>query len=64
MVLLSGQQDRSGKAAAREWLKSHPKEMKMIEEQIKAAIKGKDHEEDAAEEVVTKETEETYEDAQ
>ena len=53
-----------GKAAAREWLKSHPEEMKMIEEQIKAAIKGKDHEEDAAEEVVTKETEETYEDAQ
>ena len=39
-----------GKAAAREWLKSHPEEMKMIEEQIKAAIKGKDHEEDAAEE--------------
>ena len=30
----------------------------------KTAIKGKDHEEDAAEEVVTKETEETYEDAQ
>ena len=53
-----------GKAAAREWLKSHPEEMKMIEEQIKAAIKGKDHEEDSAEEVVTKETEETYEDAQ
>ena len=53
-----------GKAAAREWLKSHPEEMKMIEEQIKAAIKGKDHEEDATEEVVTKETEETYEDAQ
>ena len=50
--------------AAREWLKSHPEEMKMIEEQIKAAIKGKDHEEDSAEEVVTKETEETYEDAQ
>ena len=53
-----------GKAAAREWLKFHPEEMKMIEEQIKAAIKGKDHEEDSAEEVVTKETEETYEDAQ
>ena len=35
-----------------------------IEEKIKAAIKGKDHEEDAAEEVVTKETKETYEDAQ
>ena len=42
----------------------HPEKMKMIEEQIKAAIKGKDHEEDSAEEVVTKETEETYEDAQ
>lgn len=53
-----------GKAAAREWLRNHPEEMKQIEEQIKAKIHGKEHDDATEEVVVSKDTEESYEDAQ
>lgn len=53
-----------GKAAAREWLKEHPEEMKLIEDQIRAKISGENekHKNDPVTETSSV-TEEVYEDA-
>ncbi len=51
-----------GKAAARDWLKAHPEEMKLIEEQIKANILAKSGGTSTAKEETKDDEEEVFED--
>jgi recombination protein RecA len=60
-----GQKIGQGKQAARDWLKQHPEEMKLIEDQIREKLsESRDTKKDEPSEEVTREEEESFEDVE
>jgi recombination protein RecA len=60
-----GQKIGQGKQAARDWLKQHPEEMKLIEDQIREKLsESRDTKKDEPAEEVTREEEESFEDVE